>query len=68
MRAWYRGQMSGDRQLLHTRPPGFLRDLLGYLLEHKKVTLLPLVLVLLLVGVVVALGGSPLAPLLYAMF
>jgi hypothetical protein len=57
-----------DRPLLPTQRPSFWRDLLGYLREHKKVWLLPLVLVLLLVGVIVSLGSSPLAPLLYTLF
>jgi hypothetical protein len=57
-----------ERPLVPEHRPSFWRDLLGYLREHKKVWLLPLVLVLLLVGVVVSLGGSPLAPLLYTLF
>ena len=59
---------SPERRLLPTERPSFWRDLLGYLREHKKLWLLPLVLVLLLVGVVVSLGGSPLGPLVYTLF
>lgn len=57
-----------ERSLSPARRPSFWRDLLGYLREHKKVWLLPLVLVLLLVGVIVSLGGSPFAPLIYTLF
>lgn len=53
------------------RPPervGFARDLVALLRENRKLWLVPLVLVLVLVGVVVSLGGSPLAPLIYTLF
>ena len=57
-----------DRPLVPDRRPSFWRDLWGYVREHRKVWLLPLALVLVLVAVVVALGGSPFSPLLYTLF
>jgi hypothetical protein len=59
---------SANRSLLPPKRPGFWRDLIGYLRENKKIWLLPLMLVFVLVGVVVSLGGSPLAPLIYTLF
>ncbi len=59
---------SPERPLVPPKRPSFFRDLLGYLRENRKTWLLPLVLVFVLVGVVVSLGGSPLAPLIYTLF
>lgn len=53
------------------KPPprlSFARDLLALLRENRKLWLVPLMLVLILIGVIVSLGGSPLAPLLYTLF
>lgn len=46
-----------------------LRDLWGYLRTHKKLWLLPFVMVVLLVGALLSLAqGSALAPLIYSIF
>ncbi len=46
-----------------------LRELWGYMRAHKKLWLLPLVVLMVLVGSLVALTqGSALAPLIYALF
>ena len=46
-----------------------LRELWGYMRAHKKLWLLPLVVVLVLVGgLVVLTQGSALAPFIYALF
>jgi high-affinity Fe2+/Pb2+ permease len=46
-----------------------LADLLGYMRTHKKLWLLPLVIVVLLVGALLALAqGSALAPFIYSIF
>ena len=50
------------------KPPGFLREFLDFLLYNKKWWLTPIVLVLLLMGVLVALGGTSAAPFLYTLF
>jgi hypothetical protein len=47
----------------------FLADLWGFLRVRKKFWLLPIILVLLLVGALVALtSGSALAPFIYTLF
>ena len=50
------------------RPQGLLREF-GYFLWHnKKWWLIPILLVLVLFGVLIALGGSGLAPFIYTVF
>lgn len=56
------------RQLQPPPRMSFARDLLALLRENRKLWLVPLMLVLVLIGVIVSLGGSPLAPLLYTLF
>ena len=49
--------------------PSLLRELWIFMRVRKKLWLLPLVLVLLLVGLVIALAqGSALAPFIYTIF
>ena len=49
--------------------PSLLAELWAFMRVHKKLWLLPLVLVLLLVGMVIALAqGSALAPFIYTIF
>lgn len=49
--------------------PSLLAELWAFMRMRKKLWLLPLVLVLLLVGMVIALAqGSALAPFLYTIF
>lgn len=50
------------------RPPSLLREFVDFLLYNKKWWLTPIVLVLLLLGVLVALGGSTAAPFVYTLF
>ena len=46
-----------------------LREFWAFLRQRKKYWLLPIVVVLLLLGlIVVSVGGSPLAPFIYALF
>jgi hypothetical protein len=46
-----------------------LADLFGYMRSHKKLWLLPLVLVVLVLGALLSLAqGSALAPLIYSIF
>jgi len=51
-----------------TRQPGVLRETVDWLRHNKKWWLLPIVITLLLVGMLVMLGGSPLAPFIYTLF
>jgi hypothetical protein len=49
--------------------PSLFRELWAFMRVRKKLWLLPLVLVLLLVGLVIALAqGSALAPFIYTIF
>jgi len=47
------------------RPPGLIAEFVDFLLHNKKWWLIPIILVLLLLGVLVFLGGSPAAPFIY---
>ena len=47
---------------------GFLMDLWGFLVQRKKFWLLPVIVVLLAFGVIVALGGTAIAPFIYTLF
>ena len=47
---------------------GFLAELWAFIRHNKKWWLTPIILMLLLVGVLVALGGSAAAPFLYPLF
>ncbi len=47
---------------------GFFRELFDYLAHNKKWWLTPIILMLLLVGLLVVLGGSGLAPFIYTLF
>ena len=50
------------------RGHGLARDLLAFIWQSKKWWLVPVILVLLLVGVLVVLGGSAIAPFIYTLF
>jgi hypothetical protein len=46
----------------------FLRDLWLYLRERKKWWLAPLIVIFILIGVLLILGGTSLAPFIYTLF
>ena len=48
--------------------PGFLAELAAFLRDQKKWWLTPVIVVLLLVGVLLVLAGTGLAPFLYPLF
>jgi Family of unknown function (DUF5989) len=48
--------------------PSLLKEFWLFLKENKKWWLLPLVLTILLLGVLVFLAGSPMAPFVYTLF
>ncbi len=48
--------------------PGILREFVDFLRDNKKWWLIPIVVVLLLVGVLVVLGGTAVAPFIYTLF
>ena len=47
---------------------GLVRELVDFLTHNKKWWLTPIILVLLLLGVLIALGGSAAAPFIYTIF
>jgi hypothetical protein len=47
---------------------GFLREIWGFMKENKKWWLLPLVVALLVLGLLVLLSGTGLAPFIYTLF
>jgi Family of unknown function (DUF5989) len=46
----------------------FLKDLWGFLAQRKKFWLLPIIVVLLGFGVIIALAGTAIAPFIYTLF
>jgi hypothetical protein len=46
----------------------FLKDLWLYLKERKKWWLAPLIIIFILIGVLLILGGTSLAPFIYTLF
>ena len=51
-----------------TAQPGLLREVVGFLRHSKKVWLAPIIIGLLIIGLIVILGGTPLAPFIYTLF
>lgn len=49
-------------------PPGFVRELLGFLLANKKWWLTPIILILLVLGALILLSGTAAAPFIYTLF
>jgi hypothetical protein len=50
------------------RTPGTMHELLSFLAHNKKWWLAPIVMSLLLIGVLVVLGGTAVAPFIYTVF
>jgi hypothetical protein len=48
--------------------PGLLREFVDFLRDNKKWWLLPILLVLLVLGTLIALGGTAAAPFIYTLF
>jgi hypothetical protein len=46
----------------------FIRELVQFLLQNKKWWLAPIVLVILLMGILLILGGTGVAPFIYTLF
>lgn len=55
-------------QLAKERRPSLVAEFWDFLKHNKKWWLLPIVLVLLLLGLIVLLAGSPVAPFIYTVF
>lgn len=56
------------QQAAQEQQPGFFREFFEFLLESKSWWLTPIIIVLLLVGVLVFLGSSAIAPFIYPLF
>ena len=50
------------------RESSFFAELLGLIREKKKYWLIPIVVVLLLLGILVLLSGTAVAPFIYTLF
>ena len=61
---------AGDdfRKLAGARRTGFLGEFFGFLKHNRKWWLLPMLAVILLLGAMVFLGGTRLAPFIYTLF
>lgn len=55
-------------QAAEEEQPGLLREFFEFLLESKAWWLTPIIIVLLLVGLLVVLSGSVVAPFIYPIF
>jgi len=58
--------MTQNHELRKNR--GFFQDLVQFLFENKKWWLAPIVVVILLIGVLLILGGTGVAPFIYTLF
>lgn len=61
-------QTRSFEQQAEAQSPGFFSELLAYLKHNRKWWLVPIIVVLLLMGLLVAVGGSSLAPFIYALW
>jgi len=50
------------------RSPGMAREFIGFLSQNKKWWLAPIIVVMLLLGLLVFLGGTGVAPFIYTLF
>lgn len=55
-------------QLAGGSQPGFVRELIEFARDNKKWWLTPIIVVLLIVGLLIVLGGTALAPFIYTLF
>lgn len=61
-------QSEPDFRDLDEKPPSLAREFVQFLGEHRKYWLLPLIAILLLLGILVILSGSSVAPFIYTLF
>ena len=50
------------------KSPGMVREFIGFLAQNKKWWLAPIIGVMLLLGLLVLLGGTGVAPFIYTLF
>ena len=56
------------QKLAEARRTGFIAEFFGFLRQNRKWWMLPMLVVILLLGALVLLGGTPLAPFIYTLF
>ncbi len=65
--------------MTHSNPPefqerarqarhGFLREIWGFLRDNKKWWMIPMLSIILILGALVLVSGSPVAPFIYTLF
>jgi len=47
---------------------GFLREMWGFLRDNKKWWMIPMLAIILILGALVLVSGSPVAPFIYTLF
>jgi len=57
-----------DQEPKLEKDPSFVQELGGFLRENRKWWLTPIVVVIVLLGVLIALGGTSAAPFIYSLF
>ncbi len=57
-----------ERLAAEEASPGLLREFVDFLRFNKKWWLLPMIIVLLLMGVLIFLSATPVAPFIYTLF
>ncbi len=55
-------------QQAETSQPGFIREIIDWLKYNKKWWLIPIIAVLMLVGALVIVSGTAMAPFIYTLF
>ncbi len=55
-------------QAASRQSPGMAREFIGFLAHNKKWWLAPVIVVMLLLGLLVFLGGTGVAPFIYTLF
>jgi hypothetical protein len=58
--------MTSKGKLRHD--PGFIRDLGAFMKQNKKWWLIPVVIATLLMGILIILGSTAIAPFIYTVF
>ena len=53
---------------IQEEPGSLLRELVQFLRQHKKLWMLPLIVLLMLLGLLIVLSGSAAAPFIYTLF
>ncbi len=56
------------RRQAEQAPPGLVTEFIDFILHNKKWWLIPIVFVLLLLGLLVLLSGTGVAPFIYTLF